>query len=256
MLTRHTRFFRLTASLVLAAFTGVGSVAQAAPDNYVRLSLAYTSPDHPADATLYFASLDGDAVLAGGPARFEGHLTDNATGANHPYAVEIPAHILDSITLDSVPALEDSDEEVYEIYQDGDRVPVTLYMETTADPLKANSYVHTGTFYFEDTGKVVSFSALNDPIPVVVIVGGALVLLLCGANIIGDLVNSCAKRAAAACAPNGVKSCVAEITAWSLLMGCSSNCRFTCFPPAPAPGPGIGPRPQIKKLEVQPWDAR
>ncbi len=245
MLALESRPFRLLASVVLTTFTLNVSVAQALPNNYVRLSLAYTSEENPADATLYFASLDGDRILAGGPALFEGHLTDNATGANHPYSVEIAAEILDTITLDADPALEDSEERAYEIYQDGERVPVVLYMETTADPLKANSYVHTGTFYFEETGKVVSFSALNDPIPVVVIVAGALVLLLCGANIIQELTDSCADKAMRACAPNGVKSCDLEVSAWSLLMGCDSECSFVCHDPAPV----IGTQP---RSEVQP----
>ena len=147
--------------------------------------------------------------------------------------MEILADVLAGITMDPAPQLDDSPEQVYNIYQDGERVPVALHMETSADPLKANSYVHTGSFFFEETGKVVTFSALNDPVPVVVIVGGAIVLLICGVNIIAELVESCAEEAKNACEPNGVKSCEAEITAWSLLMGCSSECRFVCHSPAP-----------------------
>ena len=217
---------------ILLAFLCQSTLVYAQPTDFVRLSLAYSSAGNPADATLFFGSLNGDDVMAGGPALFEGHLLDYATGTNHPYSVEIAADTLADITIDPNPALEDSDEQIYNIYQGGDRVPVTLRMATSADPLKANSYIHTGTFHFEDTGKVVTFSAVNDPIPVVVLVGGALVLLICGANIVQDLVDACADRAVRGCAPNGVRSCKAEITAWSLVMGCDSNCSFTCWPPA------------------------
>lgn len=218
---------------VLVTFILQPAIGFAQSKDNVRLSLAYTSEGHPADATLFFGSLDGDRVAAGGPALFEGYLVDHATETNHPYSVEILADVLAGITMDPAPQLDDSPEQVYSIYQDGERVPVTLHMETSADPLKANSYVHTGSFFFEETGKVVTFSALNDPVPVVVIVGGAIVLLICGVNIIAELVESCAEEAKNACEPNGVKSCEAEITAWSLLMGCSSECRFVCHSPVP-----------------------
>ena len=217
---------------VLVAFIAQPAIVLAQPNDYVRLSLAYTSEGNPADATLFFGSMDGYLVAGEGPALFEGYLVDYATGTNHPYSVEIPADVLADITIDPVPLLEDSQEQVYNIYQDGERVPVTLHMETSADPLKANSYIHSGSFLFEDNGKVVTFTALNDPVPVVILIGGAIVLLICGINIIDELVESCAEQAKEACEPNGVKSCTAEITAWSLLMGCSSNCSFDCHPPA------------------------
>lgn len=224
---------RPLSAVVLVAFLLQPAIAFTQSKDNVRLSLAYTSEGHPADATLFFGNLDGDRVAAGGPVLFEGYLVDYATGINHPYSVEILADVLAGITMDPAPQLEDSPEQVYNIYQDGERVPVTLHMETSADPLKANSYVHTGSFVFEETGKVVTFSALNDPVPVVVIVGGAIVLLICGVNIIAELVESCAEEAKNACEPNGVKWCEARITAWSLLMGCSSECRFVCHSPAP-----------------------
>ena len=246
MPSMHRVLARGLSWLLLATFTLHVSVVQAAPNNYVRLALAYASEDDPDDATLFFSSLDGDRVLAGGSARFEGHLTDHATQTNHPYSVEIPADTLDTITLEAAPVLEDSEEQLYEIFQDGERVPVVLRMETTADPLKANSYVHSGTFLFEDTGKVVSFSALNDPVPVVIIIGGALVLLLCGANIIGELADSCADKAKRACAPNGVKTCEVEISVWSLITGCDSECNFTCHKPAG----GVKPQPK-PALEIR-----
>ena len=138
MPSMHRVLARGLSWLLLATFTLHVSVVQAAPNNYVRLALAYASEDDPDDATLFFSSLDGDRVLAGGSARFEGHLTDHATQTNHPYSVEIPADTLDTITLEAAPVLEDSEEQLYEIFQDGERVPVVLRMETTADPLKAN----------------------------------------------------------------------------------------------------------------------
>ena len=222
---------RFLSLIILLAFTCQSTMAFAQPTDFVRISLAYSSAGNPADATLFFGSLNGDDVMAGGPALFEGHLLDYETGTNHPYSVEIAAETLADITIDPTPALEDSDEQIYNIYQGGERVPVTLRMATSADPLKANSYVHTGTFHFEDTGKIVTFSALNDPIPVVVLIGGGAVLLICGTNIVQELVDACADRAARACAPNGVRTCKAEITAWSLIRGCDSNCTFTCWPP-------------------------
>ncbi len=228
------------ASIVVCAFLLHISAAQALPNDYVRLALAYGGDDR-TDATLFFANIDGDQSMSGGPMLIEGHLVDHATGANHPYSIEVPFEALDSITLSEVPQLEDSEEQTYEIYQDGERMPVVLYLETSADPLKANSYIHTGTFYYEDSGKVVSFAAVNDPIPVVLVVGAA-VLLICGVNIIDQLVESCAEEAKEACDPNGVKWCKAKITAWSLLSGCRSECTFACHEPVPQAKKTMAPR--------------
>lgn len=226
--------------LVLCTFFFQISAAQALPNDYVRLNLAYGGDDR-TDATLFFGSIDGDQSMSGGPMLIEGHLVDHATGANHPYSFEVPAEALDSITLSEVPLLEDSEERAYEIYQDGERMPILLYLETSADPLKANSYIHTGTFYYEDSDKVVSFAAVNDPIPVIPIVAAA-VLLICGVNIIDQLVESCAEEAKKACDPNGVKWCKAKITAWSLLSGCRSECTFACHDPVPETKKTLAPR--------------
>ena len=192
-----------------------------------------------------------------------GHFIHNATGANHPYSVEVLTDVMDSLTLSEVPALEvESEQKAYEIYQDGALMPVTVNLKTSVDSLKANSYIHTGSFHYWDSGKVVSFAAVNDPVPVVVIIGGAAVLLICGINIIDELVDSCADEAARACKPNGVKKCEAKITAWSLITGCNSNCEFECWPPAPPPPPVSppvsppvhSPTPPTKPTGVKPVD--
>lgn len=227
-------------------------MASALPNDYARIALAWSNGQAPADVTLFFGSIDGDKVKAGHDVVVEGHVVRHATGMNQPYSIVLPAAAVAGITLKAMgasgggqsPALEDADEAIYEVFQDGQRMPIKVRLETTADPLKANSYVHSGSVLYEHTGKVISFQALNDPIPVVVIAGIA-VLLICGANIVNEIVNSCADRAARACAPNGVQSCEVKITAWSLLSGCRGDCKFTCWPPQPvAPKPPtVAPSP-------------
>jgi len=58
----------------------------------------------------------------------------------------------------------------------------------------------------------------------------------CGTNIVQELVDACADRAARACAPHGARTCKAAITDWSLIRGPDRNCTFTCWPP-PAVAP-------------------
>lgn len=221
------------ASALCLAFTASSSISYAsppAPTNVVRYSFTL-SPASGSGSSMTMFALDGDSLMNGLPAVWEGYVSDQATGQTVPFSYEVPAKGVHSITTSPPVPNAVAPMTTYQLFQDGAPLPYELEMETGQDPLKANSFIHTGVITNLVTGEQTNFVAHNDPIPVIVVVGAGAILLICGASITREFINSCAARAARACAPWGVKKVEAKVTGWSLLSGCRTECKFECNPP-------------------------
>lgn len=203
--------------------------------NPIRIAATYT----PAGATgpsptTYFANVDGAALAAGLDAKFTGVIQSAKDGTSTPFESLIPGSAIRSISFSPEPPTAASPLKSYKILQDGLPTDYELRMATYVDNLQPNTLVHTGVVVNTTTGEQMTLTALNDPIPVIAIVGGALVLILCGTGIVNDLVNSCTSQAIKACGKAGVKKVKVKVTFWSLLTGCRSECSYECNPPAAA----------------------
>ncbi|MEO1233169.1 MAG: hypothetical protein AAFZ18_30165, partial [Myxococcota bacterium] len=182
------------------------------PSNVVRYSASYVPANGGPSTTVYFAALDGDSLMNGLPAVFEGYVADQANGENIPFTFEVPKPGIDSITVSPMAVNGPSPMTRYQLHQDGVPIPYELEMETTNDPLKSNSFIHSGAITNTDTGDKFNFVAHNDPVPVVAVIAGAAVLLFCGAGIVKELVDDCTDQAIRACKPRGVKKVTTKIT--------------------------------------------
>lgn len=223
----------LACLLVQIAFAYPAAAQDPAP-GHLRIAATYTPAvasglDSP--STIYFASVHGEELMAGGDVTFKGVIQSAVQNASIPYESTIPADVIQSISFTPEPPLAPSAPGVYQILEDGQPTGWELRLATFVDHLKADTLIHSASVVNPQTGETLNIVALNDPVPVVVIIGGGLVLLLCGTNIVAELANSCAAKATKACAPNGVKSVKSKVTAWSLLSGCRSECTFECYPP-------------------------
>lgn len=227
---RRTAFTAVLALIAQTANTPL-VLAQMKP-NVIRLAAVYTPAGAPVPSgNLYFASVNADALASGADVTFEGYVQSAANGSSIPFRTYVPGGAIRSISFSPQVPTAASPMASYSVLQDGQPTPYVLKLATYVDELKANTLVHSGIVVNTQTGEQMTLTALNDPIPVGIIIGGAIVLVLCGTGIITDLVNSCTSQAIKACGDRGVKKVNVKINFWSLLTGCRSDCEYECNPP-------------------------
>jgi hypothetical protein len=240
-LLRCRALFQSVSCLILLCMLGNLAILDpvwAQDNNVVRIALA-SQPGAQED-TVYFLSLDGNALGQGQPALLKGVL--QRQNETIPLELEIPYDELNSITLSPNPPTGPHKKKTYAIYQDGVRTSYQLVMTTFVDDLKPNTLLHSGTIVDTSTGTSVNFVALNDPVPVLVIVAG-IAAIVC---VISILVADCGDQAAAACGEAGVKWAHLSVSV-SLWEGCTTECTWECNPPPATPVPTAPPATPVPK---------
>jgi len=224
-----TRLFQAAASFVLICMLGNISMLEPvwAQSNVARISMAYQPG--PNGDTVTFVSVDGNAL--GQPDLVvNGVMQDNQGPI--PIEFTLSTDELGAITVVPLPPDGPSKKKSYAIYEDGELTTYKLILATYVDDLKPDSLLHSGSITDTATGRTINFVALNDPIPVLVIIS-LIAAIVC---VISILINNCTGQARAACGAGGVKSVKAHVYV-SLRRGCGVDCEWECYPPPVTPKP-------------------
>jgi hypothetical protein len=222
-----TRLFQAAATFVLICMLGNISMLEPvwAQNNVARISMTY-QPGTDGD-TVTFLSVDGN-LLDQPEIEANGVMQDS----HGPIPIEMTFSTdeLGAITVVPLPPDGPSKKKSYAIYEDGELTTYQLVLATYVDDLKADSLLHSGTITDTATGRTINFVALNDPIPVIVIIS-LIAAIVC---VISILINDCTSQARAACGAGGVKSVKAHVHV-SLRRGCGVDCEWECYPPPARP---------------------
>ena len=189
--------------------------AHAGPEGTQILSFA--NPD--AAAMLYLSTSDDPYD---DPIQYVGQILYARDLYTSEFAVEVSQSAIKDLHLEQLgPTL-------YSLQVGGSATRYVVTMATrNPDPQRT---VYSGVVTDTVNGGAVQFVIDDDPGPAVFVGIGAAAI--CGLGMVIDAFSdSCAKEARDSCGENGVQSCKAKITEWSLLTGCRRSCEFTCLEP-------------------------